>query len=157
LTKEDIENRCRALPTTTTPLPFRYWRGGQIRVPSCSPGGEASFYLDNGGKIEYNFDAITSMAEEQASLAFGEFEESWGDDSPYSSPLEYFSSSSISSSSDSDSTRGPPTPDVILPTRVGNSFTSLPTCRNDLEFGLVRFMLGLCRDWAPVYPGYVHV
>ena len=71
------------------------------------------FYLGKGGKVEYVLDAIVATAREQSSLGDGTFEETF------------------------DCDEG----DLGGEERLG--YRELGACRNDLEFGIVRWNVGL--------------
>jgi hypothetical protein len=82
------------------------------------------FYIDKGGRIEYVLDCVTSLAREQsADTGDGTFDEMMAEDLG----------------------QGPGGDE--LPWR------GLPRCANDVEFDLVRGMLGLDQTnvWGPYY------
>lgn len=77
--------------------------------------GAVNFYLGKGGKVEYVLDAIVDTAREQSSLGDGTFEETFDYDE---------------GDSEEDGAG-----------RIG--YRELRACRNDLEFGIVRWSVGL--------------
>lgn len=75
--------------------------------------GAVHFYLGKGGKVEYVLEAILDIAREQSSLGDGTFEETFDCDEE----------------------------EEEVGRRLG--YRELRACRNDLEFGVVRWSIGL--------------
>jgi hypothetical protein len=81
--------------------------------------GAVQFYLGKGGKVEYALDAVVDTAREQSTLGDGTFEETF------------------------DIEEG----DLGGGDRLG--YRELGACRNDLEFGIVKWNVGLQGRWGP--------
>ena len=79
------------------------------------------FYLGKGGKVEYVLDAVIDIAREQSNLGDGTFEDTFDRD-------------------EGEEEGG-----------IRHRYRELEACRNDLEFGIVRWNVGLRGTGGPYY------
>ena len=89
--------------------------------------GAVQFYLRKGGKVEYVLDAIVSTAREQSNLGDGTFEDTFDCDDDDEGDLGGGGGGG------------------------GLGYRDLSACRNDLEFGVVRWSVGIGGQWGPYY------
>jgi hypothetical protein len=101
-----------------------------LALATALEGRAAQFYLGKGGRAECVLDAVVDCAKQESSLGDGMFEET-------------FDCEDEAWEGDNIEEKG---------------YTKLVMCANDLEFGIVRRMVGLRRDiCGPYYEDSEHV
>jgi hypothetical protein len=91
--------------------------------------GAVIFYLRKGGKVEYVLDAIVDIAREQSPFGDGTFEETFDCDEE----------DDLQQEEEGDGGGG----------ARELAYRELKACRNDLEFGIVRWNVGLRGPLGP--------